>query len=275
MAERKHGRRADETRPIKIELGVVPNATGSALFGLGNTVAIAAVYGPRLLHPKHLQQSDRAYLRTVYQLLPFSVSERARPGPNRRSTEICKVTREALEPAIFLEEFPKAVIDIFINIISADAGTRTAGINAASLALADAGIPMRDLVASVAAGRIDDEVVVDLEGKEEDLTDCDLPIAYLPRSKQFSLLQMDGHLTPEQAKQVIALATKECERIAELQKQALRDKWLKKGAAQALPPSKALAPAPAFAAVPTSAPSGAGAASAGASRAEALSGGQL
>lgn len=228
MVQRKHGRAVDETRPVKIELGVIPNATGSALFGFGNTVAIAAVYGPRLLHPKHLQVTDRAHLRTVYQLLPFSVSERARPGPNRRSTEICKVTREALEPAIFLEEFPKAVIDVFINIISADAGTRTAGINAASLALADAGIPMRDLVASVAAGRIDDEVVIDLEGKEEDMTDCDLPVAYLPRAKQFSLLQMDGHLTPEQAKSVISLAKKHCEHIAELQKRALREKWAKK-----------------------------------------------
>jgi exosome complex component RRP41 len=194
---------------------------------LGKTTAIAAVYGPRSMHPKWKQVSDRAVLQTFYAMAPFSTSERVRPGPSRRSQEICKVTRQALEPAVFLEEFPKTSIDVFIDIIQADAGTRTAGINAASVALADAGIPMRDLVTAVAAGKIEEHYVLDLGGKEEEVTKCDTPIAYMPRNKQITLLQMDGDMSPDEVRETINLAIKGCETLYEKQKHALREKWVK------------------------------------------------
>jgi exosome complex component RRP41 len=226
--KRTDGRKPDELRPLRIEVGVVPNANGSALFTLGKTTAIAAVYGPRPLHPRHMQVSNRAYLRTVYSLVPFSTTERNRPGPSRRSKEICKVTMNALEPAVFLEEFPKATIDVFIDILQADAGTRTAGINAASMALADAGIPMRDLVTSVAGGMIDGECVIDLGGEEEDLSACDMPVAYMPGKKMITLLQLDGKIPPGDAAKILKLALKKCEFLYEKQKEALRKKWVKK-----------------------------------------------
>lgn len=223
--KREDGRKADEMRPVVMKVGIIEQANGSALVSLGKTTAIAAVYGPRSMHPKWKQVSDRAVLQTFYSMAPFSTNERVRPGPSRRTQEICKVTRQALEPAVFLEEFPKTGIDVFIDIIEADAGTRTAGINAASIALADAGIPMRDLVAAVAAGKIEDHFVLDLGGKEEEVTKCDVPVAYMSRSKQVTLLQMDGDLPASDTKQVIQTAIKGCEAIYELQKKALREKW--------------------------------------------------
>lgn len=229
MMTREDGRKPDELRPVVIQAGVVPNANGSALVQLGKTLAVAAVYGPRELHPKHLQVADKALLHTIYMMAPFSTTERVRPGPSRRTQEICKVTREALEPVVFLEEFPKATIDVYINILHADAGTRTAGINAASVALADAGIPMRDLVASIAAGKIGDECMLDLAGKEEEETHCDLPIAYVPKTKKITLMQLDGQLPPEDVKKVLHLAIKGCEQLYELQKKALRDRWMPAG----------------------------------------------
>jgi exosome complex component RRP41 len=159
-------------------------------------------------------------------MVPFSTKERVRPGRSRRSQEICKVTRQALEPAVFLHEFPKAVIDVYINIISANAGTRTAGINAASVALADAGVPMKGLVAAVATGKIGDEYVMDLAGKEEEQTACDLPVAYMPNGKKVTLLQMDGDLSVEDTKKVMALAIKGCEKIHEMQREALKKRWV-------------------------------------------------
>lgn len=227
MMKRIDGRKPEDMRPVFMEAGVIPNANGSAMFGFGKTIAVAAVYGPRTMHPKHKQLSDRAYLNTIYNMVPFSTTDRSRPGMSRRSIEICKVTRDALTPAVFLEEFPKAAIDVFINIISANAGTRTAGINAASLALADAGIPMRDLVASVAAGKIGNEYILDLAGKEEDETFCDLPIAYMPKAKKITLLQMDGDLPPHDIKKVMELAIKGCETLHQMQKEALRKRWIK------------------------------------------------
>ncbi|HDD72481.1 MAG TPA: exosome complex exonuclease Rrp41 [Candidatus Aenigmarchaeota archaeon] len=223
--KRLDNRKADEIRPITIKVGVVKQADGSAMVTMGKTTAIAAVYGPRTRYPKWLQESDKAVLRTYYTMVPFSTDERVRPGPSRRSQEISKVTRLALEPAIFLEEFPRATICVFIDVMEADAGTRTAGINAASMALGDAGVPMRDLVAAVAAGKIGDEYVLDLEGKEEEVTKCDMPVACMPRTNKITLLQMDGNLPPEDVKKVMNLALKGCKIIYEKQKEALREKW--------------------------------------------------
>ena len=177
------------------------------------------------LFPKFKQQADRAVLRTVYSMLPFSTTERVRPGPSRRSTELCKVIRHSIEPAVYLEEHPKSVINVYIDIIQADAGTRTAAINAASVALADAGISMKDLVSAVACGKVGNDYFMDLEGKEEDASACDLPVAYMPRSKKVTLLQMDGNLTPKEVKELVNVAIKGCEEVYEKQKQALRERW--------------------------------------------------
>ena len=225
IMKREDGRKPEELRPLEIRAGIIKNAQGSAWVRMGKTQCIAGVYGPKEYLPKHKQRSDRAVLKCVYTMAPFSTKERVRPGPSRRSTEISMVTTDALAPVIFLEEFPKSVIEVYINIVQADAGTRTAGINAAAVALADAGIPMRDLVSSVAVGKVNGEYVVDLAGHEEESTAADLPIAFIPRTRQLSLLQMDGDVSPEDVKKLVALAIKGCEKIYEAQKKALRDRW--------------------------------------------------
>lgn len=223
--KRKDGRKPGELRPIEIKAGVIEQADGSAMVRMGRTIAMAAVYGPREMHPRRMQKSEKAFLKTIYRMAPFSTTDRCRPGRSRRSQEISMVTREALEPAIFLEEFPKTGIYLFIEIIQADAGTRTAGINAASVALADAGIPMRDLVTAVAAGKVGKEYFLDLEYKEEEETSADLPIAYMPRTKKITLLQMDGDLPVKDVRAVMQTAIKGCEMLYEKQKQALRERW--------------------------------------------------
>ncbi len=218
----------DELRPISIEAGVLERADGSAMVKMGRTIALAGVFGPRKLFSRAQQNSSRAVLRLIYNMVPFSTDERVRPGPSRRSTEISKVARGALEPAIFLEEFPKATIDLQVDILQAEAGTRTAAINAASVALADAGIPMRDLVASVSAGKIENNFALDLVGKEEELTSCDLPVAYMPREKKITLLQMDGDMPLKDVKGAMELAIKGCEQIYKIQKEALKNRWVGK-----------------------------------------------
>ena len=83
--ERPDGRKVDETRPISAKVGVIPNADGSAMFSFGDTIAIAAVYGPKKMHPQHLQDSEKGTLRCTYNMLSFSVTDRIKPGPSRRS----------------------------------------------------------------------------------------------------------------------------------------------------------------------------------------------
>jgi exosome complex component RRP41 len=227
---RPDGRKLDELRPMEAKVGVLNNADGSAMFKIGNTIAVAGVYGPRKVLPRHEERSEAAILRTKYSMAPFATTERVRPGPNRRSTEISLVTGKALESVIFLEEFPKTAIDVHIEVLNADASTRCAGINAASLALADAGVPMRDLIASCSAGKVQGYIILDVAGKEDTLGDIDLPVAYYPNRNLLTLVQMDGLAKKEEVKKIMELAVKGCKKVYDVQKQALKKAYsLEKG----------------------------------------------
>jgi exosome complex component RRP41 len=227
--KRLDGRALDELRPIKIEVGVLKRADGSCYLEWGGNKVMAAVYGPRECFPRHAQDPHKARLLFRYNMAPFSVEERKRPGPDRRSVEISKVCREALERVVFLKYFPKTSIDVFVEILQADAGTRCAGLTAASVALADAGIPMKDIVVSCAAGKIDSQIVLDLGKKEDNQGEADLPVAVLPRTKEIVLMQLDGIVSKEELKQARELAIKGCEKVYELQKAALKKKYEKIG----------------------------------------------
>lgn len=222
--KRLDGRAPDELRPIKIEVGVLKRADGSCYIEFGGNKVIAAVYGPREVHPRHLQEASRAIVRYRYNMAAFSVDDRKRPGPDRRSVEISKVSREALEPLILTDLFPRSVIDIFVEILQADAGTRVTGINAASVALADAGIPMKGLVAACAVGKVDNTIVLDLNKEEDNFGQADMPVA-ITQNDDIVLLQMDGHLTQEEFARALELAKWGCYDILKLQKEALVRKY--------------------------------------------------
>jgi len=223
---RSDGRKLNEMRPINIEVGLLSNADGSAYIEQGKNKILAAVYGPREIHPKHQALPDRAALRCRYHMAPFSVQERKSPAPSRREQELSKVMREALEPSIFTEYYPRTAIDLFVEVLQADGGTRCAGITAASLALADAGIPMRDLVSACAAGKVEGRLVLDLDDLEDKSDGADMPLAYMPNYNAITLLQMDGMLTSEEFEQVFNLALEGCKQVNQLQKEALRKKYV-------------------------------------------------
>jgi len=163
-------------------------------------------------------------VRYRYNMASFSVEERKRPGPDRRSYELSKVSREALEPVILTSFFPRSVIDVFVEVLQADAGTRTAGINAAAVALADAGIPMKSMISSCAAGKVGDTIVLDPMKEEDNFGQADLPIAMTPNG-DITLMQMDGNLTPDEFGQAVMMAMKGAKDIYELQRRALVAKY--------------------------------------------------
>jgi exosome complex component RRP41 len=223
---RLDGRKPDELRPVKLEVGVIPNADGSAYVEQGKNKILVGVYGPREVHPKHLALQDRTVLKCRYHMAPFSVQERKSPAPSRREIELSKVIRESLEPAIFMEYYPRTMIDVFIEVLQADGGTRCASITAAALALADAGIPMRDLVVACATGKADDTIVLDLMDEEDKLGTADVPVAMMPNLNAISLLQMDGKLTHEEFEKAVNLAVEGCKKIYAVQKEALKAKYV-------------------------------------------------
>lgn len=223
---RLDGRKADELRPLKLQVGVLSNADGSAYIEHGKNKILAAAFGPREMHPKHLAQADRMVLRCRYHMAPFSVQERKSPAPSRREVELSKVIKESLEPALFLELYPRTGVDVFVEVLQADGGTRCASITAAALAIADAGVPMKDLVVACAAGKVDDTVVVDLFDAEDKLGAADVPVAYMPNLNAVTLLQMDGILSPEEFEKAVNMAMDGCKKIYAMQKEALKTKYM-------------------------------------------------
>ena len=223
--KRFDGREPNEIRPIRIESGVLPNADGSAYIEMGKNKIVVGVFGPREMHPKRLAKPNMATLRCRYYMAPFSVDPRRSPAPSRRDNEISMVMRYALEPAVFLERYPRSAIDVYAEVLEADGGTRTASINAATVALVDAGIPMRDLVSSCAAGKIDDMLILDLGDYEDKEGQADVPVAYMPKLGKVTLLQMDGVLSPEEFEKCVNLAIDGCNKIYEIQREALKKKY--------------------------------------------------
>ncbi|GBF08672.1 exosome complex component Rrp41 [Aeropyrum pernix] len=230
---RRHdGRLPEDLRPVRMQVGILHNADGSALVEFGRTRVLAAVYGPREPHQRFYVLPDRAALRVRYHMAPFSTDERKSPAPSRREIELSKVVREALEPVVLAEEFPRTVIDVFLEVLQADGGTRTAAVTAASLALADAGIPMRALVGGVAVGKIQGVLVVDVDELEDMYGEADMPVAAAPDIGEITLLQLNGVLTGEEFRTALAMALRAINRVVEMEKEAIRKSYLEVGGGQ-------------------------------------------
>ncbi|MFW9894614.1 MAG: exosome complex exonuclease Rrp41 [Candidatus Thorarchaeota archaeon] len=224
--KRLDGRDLEELRPIKMEVGVINNADGSAYIEWGNNKIFAAVYGPREVHPHHLAKPDRGVLRVFYRMATFSVFDRKRPAPGRREKEISMIVADCLEPILFLELYPGTSFEVFIDVMDADGGTRCASTTVAALALADAGIPMKSLVTAVAVGRIDGKKVVDLSGIEDKAGEADLPLAITWYNEEISLLQFDGDMDLEDMKDFLEKAKKALEEVHQIQLKTLKNKYL-------------------------------------------------
>ncbi len=221
---RLDGRAFNEMRPIRIETGIIKNADGSAFIEWGANKIMVAVY-VREAYPKHAQNIDRAIVKARYNMSGYSVEERKRPGPDRRTMEISKVISEALSSAIVLEKLPRAEVDVFIQVLEADAGTRIASLTASAVAVADAGVPLRDIIVGCTAGKADGKIVLDLSKDEDNYGQADIPMAIMPRTGKIVLLQIDGDVSQEEMDTATSMMLEAMPRISEIQRNALMSKY--------------------------------------------------
>lgn len=213
----------NELRKIEMKANVIPNADGSAYVAFGNTKAIAAVYGPKELLPKFLQDDKKATVRVRYNMAAFSTDSRKSPGPDRRSIEISKVLKDAIENTVFVEDYPRAAIDCYAEIISSDGSTRVTALNALSLSLALAGIAMRDLIVACTAGKYNGELILDLDQEEDNNGEADMAFAILPNREEVVLLQMDGLLSKEELFKLFEMLKEASKKIYEEQVKTLKN----------------------------------------------------
>jgi exosome complex component RRP41 len=221
--KRSDGRGPDDLRSLRIEVGVLPEADGSAYVEWGGNKITCGVYGPRECIPRHDSSPYHSIVKCRYMMSPFSsLEEHSKSGPSRRSNELSKVIREAFENLVIAEKFPNTQIDIYIDVLQADGGTRTASVTAAAVALANAGIPMKDMVAAVAVGKAGETLALDLNKLEDNFGQSDMPIAISHRDRKILLVQMDGLLTKEEIVQVLDMAERGCDKVHDVQADALK-----------------------------------------------------
>ncbi|MBI5177252.1 exosome complex exonuclease Rrp41 [Candidatus Micrarchaeota archaeon] len=220
------GRGDDELRPMSIEVGPMVRPEGSAIVNWGRNKVLAAVYGPREVFPKHLTDPHKALINARYIMAPFSgQEEHGRAGPNRRSIEVSKVIKHVFENNVLVHSFPKTTVDLMLEVLQSDGGTRVSAINAASVALVDAGIPIRDIVSAVSVGKADGKMVVDLDKDEDNWGESDMPLAFSVRTGEMLLFQMDGMLTLEELSTGIDLGFEAAKKVRAIQTDALVRKY--------------------------------------------------
>ncbi|GMH37053.1 hypothetical protein BSKO_04926 [Bryopsis sp. KO-2023] len=216
------GRRPKELRQLRCQVGSFENADGSANFEMGNTKVVAAVFGPREPYTNQ-RQIPEALVRCQIATAPFSTGERRIRGKRDRwSLEHASTIREALKQNILTELFPRTQIDIYIHVIQADGGIISAAINAGMLALADAGIPLRDLIASCSAGFLDKEPILDMNSLEEGGGGPHIPVAFQANTEKVVMLQMDrGRLPLDTFESIMELSVDGCRMVAQFLRKSL------------------------------------------------------
>ncbi|XP_066482087.1 exosome complex component RRP41 [Tiliqua scincoides] len=222
---RLDGRRAGELRQVRARMGVFAQADGSAYLEQGNTKALAVVYGPHEMRgARGRALHDQALVNCQYSMATFSTGERKRrPRGDRQSGEMSLHLRQTFEAAILTRLFPRSQIDIYVQILQADGGNYCASVNAATLAVIDAGIPMRDYVCASSAGFIEDVPLADLNYVEEVAGGPQLALALLPKSDQIALLEMNARLHEDHLERIIDAASKACRDIYAVLDQVVRE----------------------------------------------------
>ena len=164
---RLDGRRPKETRRMRCELTALPGSDGSAVFELGNTKVLAAVHGPHECRRPSERLEDRLLVKCEVSMAAFSTGERRRRTKgDRRTNELSTFVRRCIETCVSAELLARSQLDVSIQVLQADGGVRAAAVNAAVLAIVDAGIPMQDTMACCSAGYLDDTPLLDLNYME-------------------------------------------------------------------------------------------------------------
>ncbi|MCF6410616.1 polyribonucleotide nucleotidyltransferase [Pseudalkalibacillus salsuginis] len=194
---RPDGRKIDEIRPLSSEVGLLPRTHGSGLFTRGQTQALSictlgALGDVQVLDGLDMEESKR--FMHHYNFPPFSVGETGfMRGPGRREIGHGALGERALEVVIPTEEEFPYTIRLVSEVLESNGSTSQASICASTLAMMDAGIPIKAPVAGIAMGLISDgedvTVLTDIQGMEDHLGDMDFKVAGTKQG--VTALQMD------------------------------------------------------------------------------------
>ena len=194
---RPDGRKVDEIRPLSSEVGILPRTHGSGLFTRGQTQALSictlgALGDVQILDGLGIEESKR--FMHHYNFPHFSVGETGPiRGPGRREIGHGALGERALEPVIPDEKDFPYTIRLVSEVLESNGSTSQASICAGTLAMMDAGVPIKAPVAGIAMGLVKSgehyTILTDIQGMEDHLGDMDFKVA--GTAKGVTALQMD------------------------------------------------------------------------------------
>ena len=209
---RQDGRRVGEIRRLRCRLGAAPRADGSAYVEMGNTKVLATVCGPHEAR-RPGEQLDCAALTCELSALPFAGgAHRPQGRSDRGSVELAAGVRHVFEAVVQTQLYPRTQIDVSLSVLQADGGVRAACINATTLALADAGIAMADVVCACAAGSLHGALLLDLNAQEDGAC-AELSVGYLPRSETVSFVHLESKVPLGAVDETVNYALEGCKQV--------------------------------------------------------------
>lgn len=238
---RVDGRRVNEPRWVRCAVGAAAlgggaggslggscGADGCAIFELGGTKAVAYVYGPMEMRGGRQTQQlqhDRATLTCTLSTSAFG--NPVRPGRaggvrgDRHMQERSAWIQQTFQSAILLDQFPRSQIRLHVLLLQVEGGGIAAAINAATLALVDAGIPMRDLVTACTAGMLGRRPALDLNREEEMSGGAQVTLAILAGARTVSLLEVESKVPDGQFEPLCDMAMAGCDQLTQQMKACL------------------------------------------------------
>ncbi|KAF3790193.1 Exosome complex component RRP41-like [Nymphaea thermarum] len=233
---RVDGRNPHQCRPAFMRTGAVNAAVGSAYAEFGSTKVIVSVFGPRE-SKKAMAYSDVGRLNCSVSFMTFSTQIR---GQGSDDKEMSSMLHKALEGAIMLETFPKTTVDVFALVMELVAAISTIMmsssatkrvqfqgdlpviISCASLALADAGIMMLDLVISTSVSCHGKDLVIDPTLEEERCQDGGFMISFMPSRNEVTQLTITGEWSTAKVAEAMELCIDACLKLGNVMRECLK-----------------------------------------------------
>lgn len=211
---RQDGRRFEQIRNINCKLGVNRNADGSAYLEQGNTRILCAVYGPHEGMRRNRVSEDSCTVSVNISMSAFSAMERInRTRGDRKTSAMSRMLEKAFESVIITTLYPRAQIDIFCEILQEDGSRLSSCINAASLALVDAGISMRGVITSVTSSCVDGKPVMDVSSREENDTIPRIVVASLSGGDEIVLVELEKNVHVDDMESLLGKTMHACSAI--------------------------------------------------------------
>ncbi|XP_034390775.1 exosome complex component MTR3 [Cyclopterus lumpus] len=223
---RADGRQRDQVdvRPVFVRCGLVSQAKGSAYIEAGNTKLMCCVYGPRETERKDETDMKCGRLIADMRFAPFSCRERGSWIQGSQEKDLSLMLHESLQPAVCLHKYPRSQIEVNVMVLENSGSILAHAVTCASLALADAGIEMYDLVLGCSMRQDGTSYMVDPSYVEE--SGCSdnqggLTVAFLPSLNQISGLQSDGEMAEETLTAGVRTCIEGCYKLYPVIQQAL------------------------------------------------------